>query len=48
LAELQETNKVELERLNQLYEDELARKQELDKRLTEVRTELTNIEQTFP
>ena len=48
LAELQESNKAELEALNQQYENELSRKQDLDKRLSEVRTELTNIEQTFP
>ena len=34
--------------MNHQYEKELSRKQELDNRLAEVRTELNNIEQTFP
>lgn len=44
LQELQETNKIELAKLEEQYDEEHARKEELDKRLKEVKTELSNIE----
>jgi len=44
LEELKETNKVELSKLSEAYDEEVARKQELEAKLLEVRTELSNIE----
>ena len=44
LKEMEENNKAELARLEEDYAQEHARKEELDRRLKEVKTELNNIE----
>jgi len=41
---MEENNKAELARLEEDYAQEHARKEELDRRLKEVKTELNNIE----
>ena len=48
LEDLQETNKQQLDALNQQYEEEMARKHDLDNKLAKVKQDLSNIENTFP